>query len=264
VSADSANDAWAVGYYNTNGTNPLPTDSLILHWNGSSWKKVPSPSPGGTAGLTSLDGVHAVSANDAWAVGTYTEGTGADANAPLILHWNGTRWTQFPSPSPGGLASTTGLSGVSAVSAKDVWAAGQYSAAPQSVPPIKSLMVHWSGTRWKQAASPSPGGATGFTYLDGVSAVSANDAWATGIYATGPTANVRPVILRWNGTSWKQVPSPNPGGTTGGTYMRAVSADSAKDAWAVGAYSTTCGDCAPQSLILHWNGTSWKKVPSPS
>jgi hypothetical protein len=34
VSADSATDAWAVGYY-----TKASTRTLLLHWNGTAWSK---------------------------------------------------------------------------------------------------------------------------------------------------------------------------------------------------------------------------------
>jgi hypothetical protein len=40
VSADSATDAWAVGWYQSTSN---PTATLALHWNGTSWTKVLSP-----------------------------------------------------------------------------------------------------------------------------------------------------------------------------------------------------------------------------
>lgn len=56
----------------------------------------------------------------------------------------------------------------------------------------------WNGTNWSRVTSLTPGGtgSGGFNRLNGVSARSATDAWAVGIY-TGGT-----IVLRWNGTSW--------------------------------------------------------------
>jgi hypothetical protein len=56
------------------------------------------------------------------------------------------------------------------------------------------------------------------------------------------------VILRWNGTAWKQVPSPSPAPSAG---LSGVAATSASNAWAVGNTGST-------TLILRWNGTAWK------
>ena len=38
--------------------------------------------------------------------------------------------------------------------------------------------------------------------------------------------------------------------------VSAVAATSARNAWAVGG--------GPRTVILHWNGAAWKRVPSPS
>jgi hypothetical protein len=72
---------------------------------------VPSPSPGTGAALT---GVAAISAKDAWAVGTSDGKT-------LILRWNGKAWKRLPSPSPG---TSAGLAGVAAFTARAAWAVG--------------------------------------------------------------------------------------------------------------------------------------------
>jgi hypothetical protein len=98
VSTDSATGAWAVGYYDTNSTTDEP--SLILHWNGTSWTQISSPDPGGT-GESLLNGVSAISANDAWAVGSYNTdpSTTTSDSQSLILHWNGKSWTKVSSPS---------------------------------------------------------------------------------------------------------------------------------------------------------------------
>jgi hypothetical protein len=84
VSALSSADAWAVGEVDTGG--PAGLHTLAAHWNGSGWTRVATPSPGTGISGSTLDGVSAVSASDAWAVGY--------GNGSLILHWNGSRWTE--------------------------------------------------------------------------------------------------------------------------------------------------------------------------
>jgi hypothetical protein len=74
VTATSASNAWAVG--------STGTKTLIVHWNGTAWKRVPSPTP---AAGGFLGGVTATSARNAWAVGR----TGGKT---LIEHWNGVTW----------------------------------------------------------------------------------------------------------------------------------------------------------------------------
>jgi hypothetical protein len=62
---------------------------LIVHWNGTTWFRVASPSPGAHPGLLA---VTATSAANAWAVGDYS--TPAGQPRTLILHWNGTNWSR--------------------------------------------------------------------------------------------------------------------------------------------------------------------------
>jgi hypothetical protein len=88
--------------------------------------------------------------------------------------------------------------------------------------------------------------------LAGVAATSARNAWAVGV-----TKTTQPLIAHWNGSRWRQVPSPRAGANS---FLSAVAATSARNAWAVGRDSELTGG----ALILQWNGTAWKQVPSPS
>ena len=243
VSAVSSSDAWAVGNYST---STVPYAPFISRWNGARWTKVASPNPG-LANGTSLLGVSAQSRTNAWAVGTYTPSAGT-AGA-LILHWGGTRWRQVRSPS----AEDPELFAVSADSPSDAWAVGIYNTDK-----VNPFIVHWNGTRWAQLPAPSPGyGAI----LTAVSARSATDVWAVGYYAADAAGHLRSLILHWNGTRWTTVRSPNPAGATGSTGLRGVSTISPNDAWATG-YSGN-GKFA-SSLLLHWDGTCWTRIPIPN
>src|SRR5262249_41742758 len=70
------------------------------------------------------------------------------------------------------------------------------------------------------------------------------------------------LLLRWNGTTWSKVPSPNPG--LARNVLDGVTAVSPTDAWAVGSYCTTSSCAVQDTLLLHWNGAHWAKVPSPN
>ena len=93
--------------------------------------------------------------------------------------------------------------------------------------------------------------------LSSVAATSASNAWAVGDDPT--STGQQTLILHWNGTKWKRVPSPNPSSAI--NFLAAVGAASAGSAWAVGFVKTETG--AVQTLILHWNGTTWKRVGEP-
>ena len=103
---------------------------------------------------------------------------------------------------PAGSLSVGGrLDGVAAASAAGVWAAGSSTVG-------NTLAVRWDGRAWKPVPAPgghrltSPQGGS----LNGVAAVSADDAWAVGAGMFN-----RALIERWDGAAWTRVPGPAPG-----------------------------------------------------
>src|SRR6266849_5141028 len=159
---------------------------------------------------------------------------------------------------PGAHAAPAGtfhdqLFGVAAASRSSAWAVGIYNSGSVQ----RNLIEHWNGRSWSAVANPSPGGTHG-GFLNAVAAVSSSNAWAVGAYSNG--SEQKTLIEHWNGRSWKQVPSPSPGGTHD-SFLFGVGAISASSAWAVGGY---VNGTAEQTLIEHWNGRSWKRVASPS
>jgi hypothetical protein len=267
ISAHSATDAWAIGWYENSTT--AATETLVLHWNGTSWSKVTSPNPGGASSgseTSVLNGVSARSAADAWAVGYYINPT-TGAEETLVLHWNGTGWSKVASPNPAGTSSgdDNALNGVSAASSSDAWAVGFYKNPTTHA--FETLVLHWNGTNWGKVVSPNPGGTSPGDLNDpiGVSTFSATSAWAVGDHQSPTTGATETLLLHWNGTNWSTVASPNPGGTSGFDINKlpSVSADSATDAWAVGFYQNPT-NLAVETLILHGNGSSWSRVTSPN
>ena len=122
-----------------------------------SWAIVDSPNPGVAPRLSAVTG----SGNDVWAVGSYTGGG-------LLLHWDGSAWTQVPNPNVGtGPNELFGVVG----SGSDVWAVGRYWAGAW-----RTLTMHWDGSAWSVVPSPNPGTSD---YLNAVGG-SGNDEWAGG------------------------------------------------------------------------------------
>jgi hypothetical protein len=162
----------------------------------------------------------------------------------LIEHWNGTAWTQVPSPVPAGV-----LAGVAATSARDAWAVGYYH-TPGALR-LKTLVEHWNGTVWTQVPSLNPSPAPFTNRLTAVAATSPSDVWAVGDYISSarPHATLT-LVEHWNGTTWTQVPSPSPSPGPGRfNDLDGVAANSASDAWAVGEYVTSSQ--AQQALAFH-------------
>ena len=241
VVALSPSDVWAVGNYYS------PSQALVEHWNGTSWAQVTSPAPGDST----LNAIAATSPTNAWAVGTSYNGTAVQT---LVLHWNGTKWSTVASPNPS-CPSGLNLDAAAATSSTNAWAVGDCDTETAS----QTLVLHWNGTKWTRVASPSPSCPGGGVDLNGVAALSSTAAWAVGDCDT--SSGVQTVILQWNGTAWKRVASPDPGGSRG-SALSAVAASSSANAWAVGDYGIGTLT-ATQTLVLHWNGTAWSQVASP-
>jgi hypothetical protein len=240
VAVLSSTNVWAVGYYEDSSGN---SQTLIEQWNGTKWSIVPNPNPGASG--NALNAVVAVSASDVWAVGYQVNSSGVQQT--LIEQWNGKHWSVVSSPSPGSSANT--LAGVTAVSARNVWAIGSADAG--------TLIEQWNGTQWSVVTSPSPGSFG--NALFGVAAASASNVWAVG--DTSPSNGIfKTLIERWNGSSWSTVTSPSPGSI--GNVLTSVAVVSASNAWAVGQYVSNL--YATQSLVEHWNGSMWSVVPSPN
>jgi hypothetical protein len=179
----------------------------------------------------------------------------------LIEHWDGSSWTIVPSPQPG---LSRELYGVVALSATDVWAVGYYSQrSGVGFVYSRPLVLHWNGAEWTRVKVPHPG-CHGDSQLAGA-AVSPASVWAVGTYNSmsghcrpGQSGSARTLILRWNGQKWKQVASPNSGGSN---QLFAVAVAGRNNLWAVGGSGN---GSRGRTLAEHWNGHSWRIVPAPS
>lgn len=155
VSADASDDIWAVGY---SGLNFV---TFSEHYDGVSWTLVSTPNVG--SGPNSLGGVVVLAPNNVWAVGYSTAGQKpppGQFDVPtktLIEHYDGTGWSVVSSPNvgPNSQYQSNKLYGITAVSPTDIWAFGEYSSASGNGYQI-TLLLHWDGTSWSLAPSPSP------------------------------------------------------------------------------------------------------------
>jgi hypothetical protein len=110
---------------------------------------------------------------------------------------------------------------------------------------------------WHVQAGPA--GARESDELFGVSAASSGDVWAVGV-ALPPGGSARTLVERWQGRAWRTVPSPNR--PSAGSFLNAVVALSASDAWAVGLSRSPSGPA--RTLVLHWDGRRWAITASPN
>jgi hypothetical protein len=94
----------------------------IRHWDGATWTDM---TPSGIFG--GLNDVWAAASDDVWVVGV--DG--------LLLHYDGSTWTQVPS------GTAASLLGVSGRTADDVWAVG-----------LNGTLLEYDGVAWAPVASP--------------------------------------------------------------------------------------------------------------
>jgi len=140
---------------------------IIARWDGSRVSRMDSPV------TDTLFGVWGSAPDDVWAVGGDPFG---DAQTDIILHFDGSAWTEVPDPAPAGVA----LFKVWGAASDDVWVVGQHGAS-----------IHYDGASWTHAETGTS--ATLFT----VNGNASGDVYAVG----GPPA----VVLRYAGGAWSEV-----------------------------------------------------------
>lgn len=247
ISALSPAAAWVVGSTFTEGATTNQVDSLIERWDGSAWHIVASVSTshGG------LEAITAISPTDIWAAGGQ------------FMHWDGTTWSDVPSPYPTG-ARSAGIAGIAALASNDVWAIGSQSPGPDDQLPFQPLVEHWNGATWQIVGSPPLPPTTNQNNGGSLSAVTripgTNQLWAVGRWQEAVSMNPgKPLIERWTGIAWQIVPSPAlPTGALGGGWSGVV-ALSTTNAWAVGSFAVK-NPMDNHPLIAHWDGTIWHNV----
>lgn len=243
ISVISSSDIWAIGNYQSQYYYKM----LAIHWNGTQWSIVPTPD---LLFNYAIYAVSAVSSNDVWAVGT----SSTFSPAPLMMHWDGTTWTSVRiNDSPGGGVLGT-LYSVSARASNDVWAVGT-----QGFGASGSLTMHWDGTGWSVIPNPNPP-PNELMLLSGVAAVAANDVWAVGQASNYSVPGLRSIIMHWDGVAWSFY---NLGTSSNYETLNGISAGSKNDIWAVGAQWLIEGATSQWPLTMHWNGSTWSRMPTP-
>lgn len=279
VAVVSPTDAWAVG--SADPCPPLPADAvpiqrgnalarerplepaaectgeqpLIEHWDGHTWSIVKSPNPlphpQSKNPSASLSTVVALSAQEVWASGTYSDPgiTPADG-AALVEQWDGMAWhirTDFDTAIGGNMWGTAFLS------SSDMWGA-EYATNPSEQPTLK----HWNGDAWSVVAGPEYG--AGGYFVGAMAGSRSDDLWAVGNREPPGQDGDRGEVfaMHWNGRDWSLVPTPTPGGRY--IQINGSTSLSARDAWMMGHFDAWNDD--QYSFIEHWDGQDWSIVPS--
>ena len=165
----STTQLWAVGY-TVKSPRPAYNQPLIERWDGTGWQMVAGPAlPSGAFG-GELQGVVALSASDAWAVGNYTASN--HTIRTLIAHWDGTSWQVVTSPDTWG-----SLASVAAAGPHDVRAVGHIAIDDGNNQ--HALIEQWDGTSWHAVRGPEPG-TVGYSNLGSITTDGAGHYWAVG------------------------------------------------------------------------------------
>src|SRR5688572_24157039 len=166
--AINASDIWAAGGQSGSPTRPC----FVIHYNGSSWTEITVPPVG--VYRNRFNDIHGISSNDIWAAGHWGNSYG-DFHA-LIMHWNGTNWSNISLPSSI-VSQLSEVLSIKMIAANDVWAVGYYSAGGM-------FKIHWDGNSWTEII-PANGGGGAFAPL------SSNNVFSVG-----------GEISHWNGSAW--------------------------------------------------------------
>lgn len=229
--------------------------------------------------------VDASGPRNVWAVG-YEDAGEKDEGLPVVERWDGSRWRRFKISGP------DMVSGVSVVSATNVWLAGHGGV---------TWAAHWNGSRlrafkpfgsnsgatlndvaaaggtaWFAAADDSSGsertmilrGTTSgkFTTVFRAQGTLAAIAVRAGeVWAVGHNGN-RPLVVRGTGNSWRVIPTP---AIPGGRLTRVWPVAKNK-VWAVGYtmpenlwHRSPEGLAASRPISLFYDGKKWRQIPVP-
>jgi hypothetical protein len=206
-----------------------------------------------------LNAVSARTGQDAWAVGIYKGPNEHDGGVMLAERWNGSVWTQTPTPNVQFFDEN--LLAVSAASGSDVWATG--STNQTGFKSTNPITAHFDGTTWTIVSTPATTGGSK-SILDGVVNFGGGNVWAV-----GRGRNAHALIEHLTPNGWTIVPSPDPvlksGSSFASSTLTGISAISPSDIWAVGTYSVVTGTVSDSfTLVEHYNGSTWSIVASPN
>jgi len=242
IAADSPTDAWAVGQSQLSTGQTVP---LVEHWNGSSWSIVGSYSL--NEPYSTIIGVFPSSSTKLETLGDFSPDQNPGFLDPQAAAYNNGVWTLQATPPMGNASTSDNV--LAPVSATDMWAIGDWFDGTN----FQTYAQHFDGTSWTTVTTPDPGGSPGSgldTALFGGAAVNHRDVFGVGTYWDG--MEWQTYTMRFNGTSWASVASPNSGGTDAvyNFLNAAAKIPGTTQVWAVGYHGVTFNSTPPTKTLV--------------
>ncbi|WP_146605058.1 hypothetical protein [Jiangella anatolica] len=202
---------------------------IALRWQGGTWRVTRIP----VIVNSTLTSLAVAGANDVWAVGY--DASDPSVSKPLVVHWNGVKWAVVPGPPvPAG-----SFSDVQVAADGSVWVAGWASIHGRE----HAAVFRHTGRGWERLSAGLEGGING----NALAVLSASDAWL----------GMNGGLAHFDGTRWSLVSDLPAAGVP--TALEAVGP---KDIWLAG-IDQGSGTPFGSSLLMHYDGTSWKRIAAP-
>ena len=227
----NGSNAWAVGVGHD--------AAFSMHWNGSTWSKVPVPVFGQR---DVLEGLAMASPHDVWGFGDFENAGGTERS--LALHRTGGTWVKVATPNVG--AGDNDLSDASVISPTDIWAIGAGTVGAVK----RRLGVHWNGIRWNKVDFPIV--PVPVNEEESITAVGPGDVWIALTAPDQSSGNDRAVTYHLVSGTWHRVNLTQPShGNVDPTDLLAFGPSSI---WMVGFFARGVSEFG---LLGRWNGSDW-------
>jgi hypothetical protein len=221
---------------------------IILRYEQGAWTPIAAPAVTVT---TQVFGLSAVSANEAWTIGT-DYGAGADLKVIMARYVNGA-WSLWPKIFAGNSDQS-----ITMLSPSDGWAA--YDAKGS----LGTVLLHYDGTAWAPVATPAEWTSQRVSLTHLVYAASSGVTWFGAATDIPSSVVSQPRIEQYAHGQWEQVAYP-----FSTVEPRALAAASGDELWGIGDINHQEG-CPPgavfeiaQGVFLHYRLGSWSREVLP-
>jgi hypothetical protein len=226
------------------------TVTSLQRWDGTKWAAIAAPP---VQGMPRYGGVACVDAQRCIAVASYD--TGEYQSHIVAYLWNGKRWSQSPVSDPD-VSESAGFRDAACGSRVSCVAVGSGTNGFYS---YGVFAQHWDGNGWSQSAAGAPTSIV--SELNGVACPSPTTCLAAGDLQSGPgpAGYPHPFVDRSNGTKWSVVSTPN---LYGG--LADIDCATSTKCLAIGYSQPDPNLYFYKTLVLRFDGTTWKRIPSPN